>query len=154
MKKKVSIFVGINPDGIGLYGIKGERRVLQLFYRFRELQNWQMNPLWNNMEAPDYERPKLTPLEQELTEMLIGPYRVQMFVKTKSKNAKDLEVEVNSFIPEDDNVIMYMNSYNSRFEQFVSLRELDDGTQHVMIDCGADKSDSRLEERVPLDQHT
>lgn len=123
MKRKMNILLGVSPEGVGLY--KGETRQLQVFYRFRELSNWQLNPLWNGGEAPDYEASKLPPVEQELIDVMPGPYRVAFFMKTKSKKTKDVEIEISSWVVDDDNAIMAMNIYNSFFERMVQLLELE-----------------------------
>lgn len=125
MKRRMPILVGISPEGLGLY--KGESRTLQVFYRFRELSNWQLNPLWNGSEAPDYDPPKTTRVEQEMQDLLPGPYRVALFTKTRSKKTKDVELELSSFVVDDDNAIMLMNVYNSMFERMVQLLELEGG---------------------------
>lgn len=124
MKSKVKILVGVNPSGIGFY--TKDRKKLQVFHRFRDLQSWVVNPLWNGQEAPDYERPKPGDIAFETNPFAAGPFSSQLFIKTKSRRTKDIEIELNSFLTEDDSVVAFLDAYKFRLQQFISLMSLDD----------------------------
>jgi len=128
MQGKINLVVGVDPEGIGLYLHKNNQKKLQVFYRFHDLTYWQSTSIWGGQEAPDYKKPQSLDKAFETTPLVLGPFRTHLNLKTRSKRARDVEVEVSSFIPDDDSIINFLNTYASRFQAYLAVISLDDAT--------------------------
>jgi len=189
MESKVFILVGVTHEGVGFYSNKNNIKKLQVFHRFRELSNWQVQPMWNGLEAPDFRRPqpddpilgkgsntqnagnpnKIQKLQShdyddggspaslanqggnmlnlpnlnlnfhighnqvnpeyrsyETNPLSLGPFRSTFFLSTKSKRTKDIEIELCSFISNDDSILSFFDTYNARLLGYLSVASLDD----------------------------
>ena len=96
------ILLGVSPDGIGMYKYNPEtkKKTLQVFQRFHDILSWEVLREWDGKEAPDYDKPHgKTELQIELTDYLVGPFRSSLFIKTKTKRTKDVEIILSSFVP-------------------------------------------------------
>ena len=96
-----------------------------MFHYYRELNSWVLTPLWHGLEAPDYDRRLPGTLAYETDQMATGPYRSQLFLKSKTSHTKDLEIEMSSFLSEDDGVTSFLDTYRANLKQFAAVMTLD-----------------------------
>ena len=100
-----------------------------MFHQYRDIQSWVINCLWNGLEAPDFDRRQLGQIVFEMNQLVIGPYSSQLFLKSKHARNKDLEIEVSSFLSDDDGIISFLDTYSSRLKQYITVMSLDDETK-------------------------
>jgi len=135
METRVTILVGTSAEGVGFYTYKNFRKKLVVFHRFGEISSWNVNSLWNGLESPDFEKPLPGDacLTFEKDPFAIGPFLCQLTIKVRTKTTKEIEVDLASFVSRDDSILAFVETYNERRQQFLTLALLDDQAKELNV---------------------